>query len=133
MKDCIFCKIVSGELKSWKVYEDDNTLAFFDIAQANKYHTLVIPKKHYVDIYEIPENALKEVIAATKKVTLLYREKLGIDNVQIIQSSGHHAQQDVFHIHFHIVPRHANDRLNVPWRSNSEIKADFDQMLERLK
>ena len=133
MKDCIFCKIVSGELKSWKVYEDDNTLAFFDIAQANKYHTLVIPKKHYVDIYEIPENVLKEVITATKKVTLLYRERLGIDNVQIIQSSGHHAQQDVFHIHFHIVPRHANDRLNVPWRSNSEIKADFDQMLERLK
>ena len=133
MKDCIFCKIVSGELRSWKVYEDDNTLAFFDIAQANKYHTLVIPKKHYVDIYEIPENVLKEVITATKKVTLLYREKLGIDNVQIIQSSGHHAQQDVFHIHFHIVPRHANDRLNVPWRSNSEIKADFDQMLERLK
>ena len=133
MKDCIFCKIVSGELKSWKVYEDDNTLAFFDIAQANKYHTLVIPKKHYVDIYEIPENVLKEVITATKKVALLYREKLGIDNVQIIQSSGHHAQQDVFHIHFHIVPRHANDRLNVPWRSNSEIKADFDQMLERLK
>lgn len=133
MKDCIFCKIVSGELRSWKVHEDDNTLAFFDIAQANKYHTLVIPKKHYVDIYEIPENVLKEVITATKKVALLYREKLGIDNVQIIQSSGHHAQQDVFHIHFHIVPRHANDRLNVPWRSNSEIKADFDQMLERLK
>ena len=133
MKDCIFCKIVSGELKSWKVYEDDNTLAFFDIAQINKYHTLVIPKKHYVDVYEIPENELKEVITATKKVALLYREKLGIDNVQIIQSSGHHAQQDVFHIHFHIVPRYANDRLNVPWRSNPEIKADFDQMLERLK
>ncbi len=133
MEDCIFCKIVKGQAKSWKVYENDYVYAFFDIGIFNEYHTLVIPKKHYKDIFDIPESELKQVIAAVKKVANLYKEKLGIQNVQIINSSGSQAQQDVFHIHFHIIPRHKGDGQDIHLKSHPEIKEKFDELLEQLK
>ncbi len=97
MGDCIFCKIVKGEVSSWKVYENDNVYAFLDIHPINEYHTLVIPKKHYENIFDIPEKELIEVITAVKEVVDLYHLKLGIRNLQIINSSGAEAQQSVFH------------------------------------
>src|SRR5690625_2609163 len=109
MSDCIFCKIVKGEAKSWKVYEDEHAYAFLDINPVNEYHTLIIPKEHYENIFDISETELLNVMSVLKKVVTLYNEKLGIKNVQIINSSGLEAQQDVFHIHFHIVPRSKGD------------------------
>jgi histidine triad (HIT) family protein len=133
MKDCIFCQISQGKAKSWKVYENELVYAFLDIGAVNEYHTLVIPKKHYKDIFDIPENELKEVISVVKKLTTLYKEKLGIKNVQIVNSSGSEAQQDVFHIHFHIVPRHKGDGQDVKWKTHPEMKEKFDELLEKLK
>lgn len=133
MKDCIFCQISQGKAKSWKVYENEHVFAFLDIGAVNEYHTLVIPKKHYKDIFDIPESELKEVISVVKKLTTLYKEKLGIENVQIVNSSGSEAQQDVFHIHFHIVPRHKGDGQDVKWETHPEMKEKFDEMLEKLK
>ena len=133
MEDCIFCKIVKGQTKSWKVYENEFVCAFFDIGVFNEYHTLVVPKKHYKDIFDIPESELKHVIAGVKKVTDLYKEKLGIENVQIINSSGKQAQQDVFHIHFHIIPRHNGDGQDIHFKTHPEIKEKFDELLEQLK
>ena len=130
---CIFCKIVKGEAKSWKVYEDDSVYAFLDINPVSEYHTLVIPKTHYENIFDVPEDDLLKVIAMVKKLVVSYRERLGIDNVQIINSSGREAQQDVFHLHFHIVPRHAGDGQNVVWRTHPEWLAQFDAMLEPLQ
>jgi histidine triad (HIT) family protein len=133
MEDCIFCQISQGKAKSWKVYENEYAYAFFDLGPVNKYHTLVVPKKHYKDIFTIPENELREVMAAVKKVAMLYREKWGMENVQIINSSGAEAQQDVFHIHFHIVPRHKGDGQDIRWTPHAELKAVFDELLDRLK
>ena len=76
---------------------------------------------------------MKEVIAVVKKVTTLYREKLGIENVQIVSSSGPEAQQDVFHIHFHIVPRYADDGQDIQWTPRVELREGFDKSLEALK
>ena len=133
MKNCIFCQISQGKAKSWKVYENEHVFAFFDLGAVNEYHTLVIPKKHYKDIFDIPEKELKEVIAVVKKLAVLYKEKLGIENIQILNSSGAEAQQNVFHIHFHIVPRHKGDGQNIRWKPRTELKEKFDQLLEKLK
>ena len=133
MNNCIFCKIVEGKAKSWKVYENESVYAFLDIHPVNEYHTLVIPKNHYESIFDIPENELKEVMAVVKKLVTLFNSKLGIRNVQIINSSGPEAQQDVFHVHFHIVPRKKGDNQDIKWITHPEWVEKYDQLLESLK
>ena len=133
MDNCIFCKIINGEAKSWKVFENDHVYVFLDIHPMNKYHTLVIPKKHYVNIFDIPDDELREVISVVRKVVKLYEEKIGIKNVQIINSSGAEAQQDVFHLHFHIAPRYHGDGQDVKWKTYPEMTEFYDDMLEELK
>ena len=113
MQDCIFCKIIRGEAKSWKIYEDDFTYVFLDINPVNEYHTLVIPKKHFENIFDITEDEFQHLSKTIKRIVNLYNVKLGMKNVQIINSSGAEAQQDVFHIHFHIVPRYKGDNQDV--------------------
>ena len=105
MNDCIFCKIVNGELPSYKVYEDEHTSAFFDITPITEYHTLVIPKKHYVNIFDIPADELGHIMRAVKHVADDMAQKYGIKNLNIINNSGAAAGQEVFHIHFHIIPK----------------------------
>lgn len=133
MKDCIFCQIVKGEAPSWKVYETDSAYAFLDIHPVNAYHTLVIPKRHYKDIFEIPEDELLDVMSALKQVVDLYQERLDINNLQVVNSSGVQAQQDVFHLHFHIVPRHRGDGQDVRWTPHPEMRDQFDTLLAKLQ
>lgn len=133
MDDCIFCKIIRGEVPSSKVYENEHVFAFLDIHPANPYHTLIIPKTHYRDIFEIPESALCEVTAIIGQLAKLYKEKLGITNVQIINSSGSEAQQDVFHLHFHLVPRHSGDGQDIAWTTHPELREQFTSMLAKLQ
>ena len=132
MSDCIFCKIVKGEAPSWKVMENDHAYAFLDINPVTKYHTLIIPKNHSRDIFDIPEADLREVIALVREVAKLYEEKLGIKNVQVVSSNGREAQQDVFHIHYHIVPRKLGDGQSIRWKTHPEWRKEFDGMIERL-
>ena len=131
MGDCIFCKIIKGEVKSHKVFEDENVFAFLDIDinPTNEYHTLVIPKKHYENIFDIPEDELIHITKAIKKITTMFNEKLGINNIQIVNSSGKYAQQDVYHIHFHIVPRNAGDEQDIKWNTHPEYQDRFDDMI----
>jgi len=133
MDNCIFCKIVRGEAKSWKVYENEHVYAFLDIHPANEYHTLIIPKKHYENIFDTPEEELQNVISVVKKLVDLYNEKLGIKNVQVINSSGADAQQDVFHVHFHIVPRKTGDGQDVKWNTHPEYTEKYNEMLKKLE
>ena len=132
MENCIFCKIVRGELSSWKVYEDESTYAFFDINPKNEYHTLVIPKKHYENMFDIPEAEAVNIMKTVKKIVDLYGVKLGMQNLQVINSSGAQAQQDVFHIHFHIVPRFSGDGQNIKWNPRTELRDRFDDLLAKL-
>ena len=133
MQNCIFCKIIQGEAHSWKVWESEGAYAFLDINPVSRYHTLVIPKKHYENIFDIPEHELKEVMAGVRTVARMYQQTLGINHIQIINSNGHEAQQDVFHIHFHIVPRKLGDGQNIRWKTFPEWRGEFDGMLEKLK
>ncbi|MEE4194472.1 MAG: HIT domain-containing protein [Anaerolineae bacterium] len=129
---CIFCQIVQDKAPAWKVYEDAYVVAFFDINPVNAYHTLVIPKPHYENIFDTPVEELQHVITAVKKIADHYQEHLGIENVQIINSSGREAQQDVFHLHFHIVPRHAGDGQNIRHIPHREYRDRFDDLLEKI-
>ena len=133
MSECIFCKIARGEARAWKVYEDETVLAFLDINPVNAYHTLVIPKQHYENIFDVPEQTLREVISVVRVLSLRYQDRLGVRNVQILNSSGAEAQQDVFHLHFHIVPRHKGDRQNITRRTHPEMSADFERLLAQLR
>lgn len=132
MENCIFCQIARGEAPAWKVYENAHVVAFFDANPINEYHTLVIPKQHYENIFDTPVEVLQQVMAAVKKIVSQYQENLGIENLQIVNSSGREAQQDVFHLHFHIVPRHAGDGQNVRWKSHPEYRERFDDLLGKI-
>lgn len=130
--DCIFCKIVKGEAPSWKVYETDRIYAFLDINPVNPYHTLVIPKSHYENIFDIGSADLQAVIEGVRLLSAEYKNQLGIQNIQIINSNGREAQQDVFHIHYHIVPRRLGDGQSIRWKTKPHLRSEFDQMLSKL-
>lgn len=114
------------------VYETDASFAFLDIHPMNPYHTLVIPKEHFADIFDVPTGVLQEMMGTLKYVVDLYGAKLGMTDVQIISSNGRAGQQDVFHLHFHIAPRHDGDGQDVKWKTTPELREQYDGMLERL-
>lgn len=132
MPDCIFCKIVRGEAPSWKIYENEKVYAFLDINPVSRYHTLVIPKQHYVNIFDVPDEELREVISVVGKLSRHYQQELKVEGLQVINNNGRAGQQDVFHLHFHIVPRKQGDGQNVRWKTFPEWQADFEQMIEQL-
>ena len=107
--DCIFCAIAEGEIPSFKVYEDEQVLAYLDINPFSKGHTLVIPKKHSAGLVDTDDETLAVVIARVKKVAAHLKEKLGCDGFNIVQNNGEAAGQTVRHVHFHIVPRWTGD------------------------
>ena len=111
MKDCIFCKIIAGEIPSRKIYEDDLVYAFMDISPINFGHTLVIPKAHAADLQGIDDAALAELVVRVKRVAAHVKDALGCDGYNILQNNGAAAGQTVRHIHFHIVPRWDGDPL----------------------
>jgi histidine triad (HIT) family protein len=133
LNDCIFCRVASGDAESWKVYETDRAYAFLDIHPVSEYHTLVIPKRHYVNIFDVPIDELQHLMAVLKHVVDLYQSRTGLENVQIVNSSGTEAQQDVFHLHFHIVPRRKDDGQDFIWTTHLEMRDRFDEMLAVLK
>ncbi len=123
--DCIFCKIVRGELPSYKVYEDDATFAFLDIRPVNAGHTLVIPKKHSHNIFDIEPNDWAEVTETVRKVSIAIENGLRADGVNLAMNNREHAGQVVFHPHVHVIPRFKGDGLKLmPQRSYKEGEAD---------
>ena len=118
MKDdnCIFCKIAAGEIPSATLYEDDDFRVLLDVGPASKGHTLVIPKNHYGDIFEITESDLKKAIYLTQKTAKRLKEVLGCDGINVLQNNGPAAGQTVFHFHIHIIPRWDGDGVSVTWK-----------------
>ena len=113
--DCIFCKIVAGDLPAEVVDQDDHTVSFMDINPWTRGHALVIPRNHSRNLYEIDEEELAHVASAAKRLALRMRERLGCDGVNLLNSSETAAWQTVFHFHIHVVPRYEDDPLKLPW------------------
>ena len=132
MNDCIFCKIVKGEMPSYKIYEDDFVYAFLDISNDANGHTLVIPKKHYENVLDCEEETLKHVMSAVQKISKHYVDDCGASGVNILNASGKDAEQSVFHLHFHILPRFEDDGLKVftNLSKNKESLADLQAKLK---
>lgn len=122
MIDCIFCKIIKGEIPSTKVFEDEKTLAFFDINPLTKGHTLVVPKGHYEDVFNIPIEDLKFVIANAKNIAKNLKNSLGASGVNLVNASGEVAGQSVLHFHIHVIPRYYDDKLEFTewWQSKTK-------------
>ncbi len=110
--DCIFCKIIKGELPSTKVYEDEDVLAFLDIKPVNPGHTLVIPKKHFKNVHDMPDEMFAKVAVASKKISDAIL-KLGAKGVNIGMNNGEAAGQIVFHAHVHVMPRYGQDSFSL--------------------
>ena len=114
-EDCIFCKIVAGEIPAQIINQDEDTLAFMDIAPATRGHLLVIPKRHVRDLWEIEPEQLERVVTVAQRMATRVRERLGADGVNLINSCGAAAWQTVFHFHVHVIPRYTGDPLKLPW------------------
>ena len=128
---CIFCKIVNGEIPSYKIYEDENTFAFLDIADDAIGHTLVVPKKHYENILDIESETLNNVMAVVKKISNHYVNNCGFDGINIINNNNECAEQSVLHLHFHIIPRKNNDGMKI-FPKLDKVNCNFENVCESL-
>jgi histidine triad (HIT) family protein len=113
--DCIFCKIVAGELPATVIAEDARTIAFMDIRPATRGHALVIPRAHSKDLHAIPAEDLAACAEMARRVAGRAVEKLDADGVNLLNSCGAPAWQTVFHFHLHVIPRYEGDPLRLPW------------------
>jgi len=113
--NCLFCKIVAGEVPSTRVHEDERTIAFMDINPATRGHLLVVPREHAPDLLEIPDEDLEAVVRAARILAQRLTERLDADGVNLLNSCGSVAWQTVFHFHMHVIPRYGGDPLQLPW------------------
>ena len=113
--DCVFCKIVAGEIPSFTLFEDEATLAFMDINPANEGHALVIPKQHATDLYAVSDEALVATAVTAKRVAAAAARTLNPDGLNLVQCNGAAAAQSVMHFHVHVLPRTTDDRLAMNW------------------
>jgi histidine triad (HIT) family protein len=130
---CIFCKIVRNQAPVSLLYEDETILVFLDIRPLNMGHTLVIPKDHYADIFDIPENVLSQMYKIVKMVSFAVKKATNADGISIIQQNGKAAGQDIFHIHVHVVPRFEGQKLP-PFTELKEVeRAKLDALTKKIK
>jgi histidine triad (HIT) family protein len=130
--DCLFCKIVAGEIPSTRVREDERTVAFMDINPATRGHLLIVPREHSANLLEIGDEDLAACVAAAQALAALVSERLGASGVNLLNSCGRDAWQTVFHFHLHVIPRYPNDPLRLPWTpgpgDRDEIAAAADEL-----
>ena len=131
--DCVFCKIVAGEIPSFTLFEDDATLAFMDINPANEGHALVIPKEHAVDLYAISDETLARTVVTAKMVARAAARTLNPDGLNLVQCNGRAAAQSVMHFHVHVLPRVKDDRLAMNWGLKLGDIDAIGRMAERIR
>jgi len=113
--DCLFCKIVAGEIPAQIVHEDDRTVAFMDINPGSRGHLLIVPRRHARDLLEIDQEDLAATMGAAQRMAARIGERLDADGVNLLNCCGSAAWQTVFHFHVHVIPRYDGDPLRLPW------------------
>ena len=114
-EDCIFCKIIRGEIPSFKLYEDDLTYAFMDINPLNDGHALVIPKYHAENIYATPDEWFGPTMSTVRRIASAVNKVVQPEGINLLQANGPGAKQSVFHLHIHVIPRYADDGAGMNW------------------
>lgn len=132
MSNCIFCKIVRGELPTNKVYEDEKTFAFLDINPVNPGHVLVVPKKHASDVFEIEEAEWDTVMRVVKKISLALEKSLKPTGINLGMNNKSGAGQVVFHAHVHIMPRYPNDGHEL-WKGKPYPDGEAARIAEKIR
>lgn len=130
MDSCVFCKIIKGALPASVVYENETTLAIMDINPINKGHVLIMPKKHYASLREMPEQETAQLMSVVAKVekAVWEVEDIACTGTNILQNNGRHAWQDVFHVHFHVIPRFEGDGFKIKFQAGKPERAVLDQL-----
>ena len=133
MSDCIFCKIANGEIPSATLFEDENFRVILDLGPATKGHALILPKSHFANIYEMPDELVgKAMILAIEMVTRM-TEALKCDGFNVVQNNGEAAGQTVFHFHMHLIPRYKNDNAGITWTPGTLTDEMKEEILAKLK
>lgn len=134
MKDtnCIFCKIANGEIPSKTLYEDDKFRVILDLGPATKGHALILPKEHYADLYELPDETAVEVMKLAKKLAAQMTERLGCEGFNLVQNNGELAGQTVFHFHMHLIPRYKEDGQKIGWKPQEVSQEELEAVREQI-
>ncbi len=132
MENCIFCKIIAGEIPSTTVYEDEDFKAILDINPAARGHVVILPKRHAANIYEIPDEDAAKILPVAKKIATALRDAFGCDGVNILQNNGEAAGQTVFHLHVHVIPRFAGDDVRIKW-TQGVTPGDMEEIAEEIR
>lgn len=131
--DCIFCKIMKGEIPSTCVYEDENFKAIMDIAPAAKGHVILVSKKHFANLFEMDDETAKELMPVIRKVGTAVKKALQCDGLNVLQNNGVAAGQTIFHYHVHFVPRLDNDNVNLEWEHLSYTEGEAQAYADKIK
>ena len=126
--DCIFCKIANGDIPSKTLYEDDEFRVILDLGPATKGHALILPKDHFANLYELPDETAAKVMQLAKKMAAQMTEKLGCDGFNLVQNNGETAGQTVFHFHLHLIPRYENDGQKIGWVPGSPTQDELEEI-----
>ena len=126
--DCIFCKIAAGEIPSKTIYEDEKYRVILDLGPATRGHALILPKNHYANLFELPEEDAKEVICLAKKMATIMKDKLGCDGFNLVQNNGEAAGQTVFHFHMHLIPRYEDDGQTIGWNPGEPTQEELEEI-----
>jgi histidine triad (HIT) family protein len=132
--DCIFCKLANGVIPTNSIYEDDDFNVILDMGPATKGHALILPKEHYANLYEIPEETAGKVMILAKRLAIKMTERLGADGFNLVQNNNECAGQTVFHFHFHLIPRYENDGQHILWnptKPSAEELAEVNDILTK--
>ena len=133
MDNCIFCKIANGEIPSATVYEDDSFRVILDLNQAIKGHMLILPKEHFANLYELPEETAAAAMRLAKKLAMAAKDTMNIDGLNLLQNNGEAAGQSVMHFHLHVLPRVKGDDSFPAWNDASVSSEELAEIAETLK
>ena len=133
MSDCLFCGIVAGDVPGQIVDSDEHTIAFMDINPATRGHALVVPRAHYADLLEIPDDHLEHAIVAARRLVNRMRRALEPDGFNVLNACGTAAWQTVFHFHLHVIPRYEDDPLKLPWIPRGADEAEIASVADALR
>ncbi len=134
MKDdnCIFCKIANGEIPSKTLFEDEEFRVILDLGPATKGHALILPKDHFANLYELPDEKAASVMKLAKKMATQMTEKLACDGFNLVQNNGETAGQTVFHFHMHLIPRYENDGQVIGWKPGEPTQDDLEEIRKQI-
>lgn len=131
--NCIFCKIANGEIPTATLFEDEDFRVILDLGPATKGHALILPKNHFANLFEIPEEVEAKAFVLAKKIATKMKKVFACDGVNIVQNNGIAAGQTVFHFHIHLIPRYEQDGAGVSWKPGTLTDDARDEILQKWK